>query len=87
MKNAYQKVLSGLYVDGAKTATIYLSPSFTVKATRRLYKGRPSRYKFEAIVTAGKPNYRERLFIKDCKKAGVRFPIKKVQLRFYKKSK
>lgn len=85
MKNAYQKVLAGLNVDGVKTAIAYLSPIYIIRATRRLYKGRPSRTHFEAVVTAGRPNYRERLFIKVAQKAGVKFPIRKVQLRFYRK--
>jgi hypothetical protein len=39
------------------------------------------------VFTIGKPNYEEREFIKKCKKAGEPFPVKKIQVKFYNKSK
>lgn len=65
-----------------KTATKYVSPNMTIKATRR----QQSRKAIEVVVTIGKPNYAERQFIKACKKAGEPFPVKKIQLK-YKKGK
>jgi hypothetical protein len=34
------------------------------------------------IIPFGRPNYRERVFIRDCIHAGEKFPVKKVQLDF-----
>ena len=57
-----------------------------VKATRKLYgkKRRPSQKSLEVILTAGKPNYEERAFIKKLGKAGEPFPVKKVQMKMPK---
>lgn len=73
-------VLSSLNV---KRATKFLSPGMVVKAT---YVGKPGgRARAHHVkVTIGSPNYAEREFIKQCKKAGEPFPVKKVQLKFVK---
>lgn len=52
-----------------------------VRATRILYNGKASEQgNMEIRLTIGKPNYAEREFIKDCKKAGEPFPVERVQL-------
>ena len=69
-----------------RKATSYLSPSYTVKASRqRRQDRRDSRETF--IMTFGSPNYLERKFIKLAKKAGEPFPIKTIQLKFWPKKK
>jgi hypothetical protein len=68
-------------LDGTvKTATMYCGEKMTIKATRR---GIPSKKdtRTEVLVTIGKPNYKEREFIKKAKKEGTTFPIKKLQLK------
>jgi len=68
---------------GAVRATKYNSEKETVKATRRTYKGRVDKNQpIEILFTIGRPNYKEREFIKDCKAAGVPFPVKKIQVKY-----
>lgn len=67
-------------LGGYKRAVKYVSDKHTIKATRRGRLDKRGRA-IEVLVTIGKPNYAERLFIKDCKKAGEPFPVKKVQVR------
>ncbi len=84
------KVFSALaeciLVGDAYKATKYLSDKFTVKATRQRFGGKIPKIEklIEIMFTLGRPNYEEREFIKQCKKAGEPFPIKKIQLRFPK---
>ena len=70
----------GHVLNGSKRATKYISPALTLKATRR-HKPRRGERAVEVLLTIGKPNYAERQFIADCKKAGVPFPVRKVQLK------
>ncbi len=78
--------LAGLIIDsGAKKATQYISPTEVAKATRR-GKARKSDRTVEILFTIGRPNYKEREFIKKCKKTGEPFPVKKIQVRFPTKS-
>lgn len=68
---------------GAHRATYYSEPNFVVRVTRIHYKrGGFNKRALEFVVTKGRPNYRERDFVKLCKKAGVKFPIRKPQLSF-----
>ena len=64
-------------------ATKYLSPKLVVNATRKLYgrKVENERYGIDVILTIGRPNYRQRKFIKQCVKAGEPFPVKKIHLQ------
>lgn len=39
----------------------------------------------EIILTIGRPNFRQRMFIKSCIKAKEEFPVKKIQLQFVAK--
>lgn len=71
--------------DDVRRATFYGSATFTIKATRM---SRPDkRTKREAYtLTIGKPNFAERKFIKTCHAAGERFPLRRVQLQFWPKT-
>lgn len=77
----YQKVIDSLLNASALRATMFIDPNLIVRATRRKYNNKFNK-QVELVVTIGKPNVRERKFIKDCIKAGEKFPIKKVQLKF-----
>ena len=68
---------------GARRATVYLSPKLVVNCTPR-FQATKSQRSVELVVKIGKPNFRERAFIKSCLKASEPFPVKKVQLKFYK---
>lgn len=72
-------------------ATKYMSPNLVVRAVRRSWRafGRKTRVveNIQVALTIGRPNYLEREFIELCKKAREPFPIKKVQLKFYKPQK
>lgn len=77
-------VLPSLFIALAstksKSATKYLSPTLVVKAT--LHGKWTWRSHGTTIhVTYGKPNYAERLFVKKCIKAGVKFPVTKIQFK------
>ena len=80
------KTLEVLVSSNSYRATYYLSPAFTVKAVRRhRIDRRDSRV--EIVLTFGAPNYKERLFIKACKRAGESFPVKKIQLKAFPRRK
>lgn len=78
---AYATVSSRLVLSGAYQAVMYVSPTRTIKATRRRYKGKFDKRAVEITITDGPPNYAERQFIKLLKKAKEPFPVKKIQLR------
>ena len=67
----------------ARRATKYISDKLVIRATRRQYKGTPSKGNIEITLTIGKPNFLERKFIKACKKAGERFPVKNTQMKWF----
>lgn len=72
-------IFHALLTTDAMSATKYVDPRTVVTATLR----RDSQADHaEFVVTVGKPNYRQRKFIAACKKAGVAFPVRKVQLRY-----
>lgn len=73
-----------LVVPNCRRATAYLSENFTVKATaqRRIDKRAKSA---TVLVTMGRPNFLERRFIRLCQKAGMCFPLRQVQLKFWPK--
>lgn len=79
-----QKALEHLLCyQNVRKATVYISPNFVAKATRqREPDGRVASETY--LVTVGKPNYLERRFVNLCQKAGVDFPVRKVQLKLYK---
>lgn len=77
-------VMAVLEMKDLKRATKYLDDRTTVKCTRqRKFDGRDGAQ--TVLVTMGKPNYAERAFIKACKNAGEPFPVKKLELKWFKK--
>jgi len=68
---------------GARRATVFLGPKQVVRATRRHKPDGRANY-VELVLTVGVPNYREREFVRACQKAGEPFPVKKIQLKWYK---
>lgn len=86
--NAFTQAIEALLRTDSKQAVKYVSPALVVKATRVTYRAhgrrpRKGERSSEVVLTFGKPGYREREFIKACKKAGEPFPVKRVQLRAY----
>jgi len=60
-----------------------LSDKVIVRASRQMHgKKLSNQGNLTVILTVGKPNYAEREFIAVCKKAGEKFPLKKVVLKF-----
>lgn len=83
VETSVANVVTQVWRNGAKSATKFISPKFVVKATRRLstkYKPRPGD-NVDIVLTMGRPNYADRLFIKQCVKAGEPFPVRKVRLK------
>ena len=83
----FSRVAAALLGSNAKKATLYLAPNLTVKATRKhwgktIEDRRDSRADIQ--FTAGAPNFEERLFIRQARKAGEPFPVKRIQLKFLK---
>jgi len=79
---AVADVVEALLLNQAKKATKYLSDKFIVGASRKTFDGKIKKGNAEIIIVMGKPNYQQREFIKQCKKAGEPFPVKKIQLKF-----
>lgn len=75
-------VTSLLELTSARKVTVYQSPDVVVKATRQRKPTKRSRTE-TILVTLGAPNFAERKFIKQCKTAGVNFPVREPQLKFY----
>ena len=72
-----------LTVNNMTKATKYYSKTEVVRATRRTYNGKIWKIgNVEILLTIGKPNFRERKFIKLCEKTSEPFPIKKVQFEY-----
>ena len=65
-----------------RSATLYWSPTETVKVTRQRKPDRRAKQE-TFILTIGTPNFAERKFIALAKKAGESFPIRKVQIKRY----
>lgn len=82
-------IIDTLLDSNAWRVTKYVSPKHVVRATRRRYRGHALRRRFphEIVLSFASPNYRERQFIKACKRAGEPFPVKKLQVQFPPKSK
>lgn len=77
------QVVATLMRENAHTATKILGDKSVVRATRKLLEGRiDHRYAAEVILTFGRPNFKTRQYIKDCRKAGEPFPIRQVWLQF-----
>ena len=73
----YQKLEPGQVRQAVK----YLSPKMVIRATRRTYKGKILKNgNIEILFTIGRPNYRERKYIKLMKKLKARFPHPIIQV-------
>jgi hypothetical protein len=83
LRTAVCRVVAACLENGARQAVIYLSPTTVVKASRQFKVDRRNR-RTTIVLTVGAPNYSGREFIKLCQKAGEKFPIRKIQLKFYK---
>lgn len=83
-RKAIAQVSEAVLGLGARKATKYLSPKLVVKAART-FKKTSGDLQTTIVLTVGRPNYEERQFIKVACQAGESFPIKKVQLKWYKK--
>lgn len=81
-KNILEQLVQNVVeLKGCKRATKYVSQELVAKAT---LKGKRSKRekRVELAVTIGKPNYAERRMIKTLKKAGVKFPVRNILLKF-----
>lgn len=83
------KVVETLIGTEARKATKYISPTVVINATRVVYGGRIDRRdkSISIVLKIGRPNYAEQQFIKLCKKANVPFPVRNIQLKFFKEKK
>ena len=68
---------------GVRQATRFISPLLIVKATRQ-FKPRRDDRSTTLVVTLGRPNFRESEFVRACVKAKEPFPVKKLQLKWYR---
>ena len=80
------RAVDALLASGQRSAIVYHSRSLVAKATcqRRIDLRDKNR---SIIVTFGAPNYEERAHIRSCKKMGMAFPLKSVELKFWPKKK
>lgn len=79
-----EKAVREALETGCRKATAYISDSMVATATaRHRPDGRAKRTEF--VVKLGAPNFLERRFIKACKKVGVCFPLRQVQLKWWPK--
>ena len=67
-----------------RKATRFISPKLVVRAVRQ-HKPRRDDIRTTLVLTFGKPNFREREFIRACIKAKEPFPVKKMQVKWYPK--
>lgn len=82
-----ERVVETLVETLARQATKYLTPTYVITATRKVYDGKIDKRSknVDIVLKIGKPNFEERKFIKLYQKAGEPFPVKKIQLKFFKK--
>lgn len=83
-RSSIHRVVEACLELGAKRAEVFLSPTLSVRAARRHKPNKRNRIT-ELVVTIGAPNYSGEKFIALCKKAGEPFPVRKIQLSWYKK--
>lgn len=76
-------VIENLLRTDAWRTTKFVSDKVIVRATRKTFNGKLSKQgNLELIVSIGKPNYKEREYIKLLKKAKEPFPVKKMLTQF-----
>ena len=81
LKSVISTVVDNLLETNSYKAEKYLTDKLVVRATRKSYKGKFAKGNIEILLVVGKPNFAQREFIKDCKKAGEPFPVKRIQLK------
>lgn len=79
-----EKVVDALHDPSVRKATAYVAPDLVVTATRLCKLDKRSK-SHSILLTTGRPNYRGRMFVKACQKAGEPFPVKRIQLKFWPK--
>lgn len=80
MKHIEQTVMALLH-NKARVAIKFVSDKRVVRACIRRYRGKVNhKGTLDIALKIGKPNHQERKFIKDCVKAKVPFPVKKIRL-------
>lgn len=84
-KKAGQAIVEAL-ASSVIRATAFISPTFVVSVQRRHKPDKRARA-VELVVKIGAPNFRERHFIGLCKKSGVAFPLRNIQLKHFNKPK
>ena len=82
--NAINRVVEACFLPGVRSSVLYLTETFIIKATRR-HKPDGRSKTTEIVLTCGSPNYEGRKFAKACVQSGESFPVKKLQLKWYKK--
>ena len=81
------KVVEATMKAGAVCGTYFAGPAEVIRVTRRRYDGKiksSAHDPIEFTVTIGRPNYRERLLIRQMRKAGEPFPVKRIQWTWMK---
>lgn len=84
MSNPIQQCVDTLLATKSRSVTKFLSPVRMVRATMILYDKRWPRKNWQSMsikVTLGRPNYRERKYVKDLVAAGEKFPLRKLWVR------
>ena len=85
-RDSIQNAVFSLLETNAKKASVYLD-EFTVVTATAMHKPDKRMRVRSVMLTMGRPNYRGRMFVKACKKAGKLFPIREAQLKFWPKKK
>lgn len=75
------EIANEVLTNGAKQATLYLTPKLTVKATRQGKIDRRSKA-ITVLITVGTPNYAQRQFITRHRKTEGVFPLNVTTLRY-----
>jgi hypothetical protein len=85
---AVRSVTYALFYDpDVKTATKYVTPKLTVRLTAQQSRHRRSNQRrITTLLSVGAPNYAEREFIRDCKRAGETFPVARVQIKLRRRT-
>lgn len=81
-RSAIHRVTEACLELKIRSAAVFIAPDHVVRATY-MHKPFANSRSIALVVKIGKPNYAEREFIKDCLAAGEKFPIRKLQLRWF----
>ena len=84
MISPVEKVVNALARPEVRKASCYIRPDFVITGTRMHKLDRRSKSS-SILLTMGSPNFRGRMFVKACQKAGEPFPVKKIQLKYWPK--